>query len=175
MLNCCVIGLKITYYFAEESSYKADQALAGVIGNFGVLIAQFPHGNIANNLDIAIACYEVIEIIFNFDNCHKFWGISKMNLGTAYGNRIYGDQIENLEKALLAYQDALKVYSYEEFAIEWAKNQNNRISFYIKKNRITKMKFDYCEILENIVKVCNLVSDIFKKNLLKCQFLSPKP
>ncbi|WP_414569226.1 hypothetical protein [Nostoc sp. CCY 9925] len=67
-------------YFAGESSYKAAQAVAGVIGNFGVLIAQFPHGNLADNLDIAIACCEVIEIIFNFDNFPKFWATSKMNL-----------------------------------------------------------------------------------------------
>lgn len=153
-------------YFAGESSYKTAQAVAGVIGNFGVLIAQFPHGNIADNLDIAIACCEVIEIIFNFDNFPEFWAKSKMNLGSAYGKRIYGDQIENLEKALLAYQDALKVYSYEEFPLEWAEVQNNRVSFYIKKTRIKKIKFDYCETLENIVKICNLVSDIFKQNKL---------
>ncbi|MEH2452687.1 hypothetical protein [Nostoc sp.] len=56
-----------------------------------------------------------------------------MNLGSVYGKRIYGDQIENLEKALSAYQDALKVYSYEEFPLEWEEVQNNRVSFYIKK------------------------------------------
>ncbi|WP_414569225.1 CHAT domain-containing protein [Nostoc sp. CCY 9925] len=70
-----------------------------------------------------------------------------------------------MEKALLAYQDALKVYSYEEFPLQWAEIQNNRVSFYIKKARITKIKFDYCEILENnIIKICNLVSDIFEQN-----------
>ncbi|OUL35675.1 hypothetical protein BV372_10265 [Nostoc sp. T09] len=152
-------------YFAGESSYEA-QALAGIIGNFGVLIAQFPHGNIADNLDIAIACCEVIEAIFNCDKFPKFWATSKWNLGNAYGKRIYGDPGENLEKALLAYEDALKIYTYEEFPLEWAEIQNNLVSFYVKKARTTKTKVIYYEEIEKILKICNLVADIFKENKL---------
>lgn len=152
-------------YFAGERSYKA-QTVAANIGNFGTLIGQFPHGNIADNLDIAIACYEVIEIIFTREKFPNFWATSKLHLGNAYGQSFYGDPVENLEKALLSYQDALKVYTCEDFPIEWAETQTNWVSCYVKKIRTTKNKVDTCENLENLVKICNLASDIFKKNKL---------
>jgi hypothetical protein len=80
-------------YFVGKSLYKA-QTVAETIGNFGTLIGQFPQGNLANNLDIAIVCFEVIEIIFTREEYPLEWAISKLNLGNAYGNRIYGDPTE---------------------------------------------------------------------------------
>ncbi|MBE8991558.1 CHAT domain-containing protein [Nostoc sp. LEGE 12450] len=149
--------------FAGESLDKA-QTVAEAIGNFGTLIGEFPQGNLANNLDIAIACFEVIEIIFTQEAFPKAWATSKLNLGNAYGKRIYGDSLENLEKALLSYQYALKVYTCEEFPIEWAETQTNWVTFYSKKIRATKSKINTHEDLEKLVSICNKVSDIFKQN-----------
>ncbi|OUL17866.1 hypothetical protein BV378_37705 [Nostoc sp. RF31YmG] len=154
-------------YFVGESLYNAQTvAAAAAIGNFGTLIGQFPHGNIADNLDIAIACCEVIEVIFTRDNFPKFWATSKLNLGNAYGHRIYGDPLENLEKALLAYQDALQFYSYEEFPVEWAETQTNWVSFYLKQIKATKNKINNNEDLDKIVEICNKASQIFNQNQL---------
>ncbi|MEH2113732.1 CHAT domain-containing protein [Nostoc sp.] len=152
-------------YFAGESLDKA-QTVAAVIGNFGTLIGEFSQGNLANNLDIAIACFEVIDIIFTYEAFPKSWATSKLNLGNAYGKRIYGDPLENLEKALLSYQYALKVYTCEQFPIEWAETQTNWVVFYSKKIRITKSKINIHEDLEKLKSICNKASDIFKQNKL---------
>ncbi|MBD2195285.1 MULTISPECIES: CHAT domain-containing protein [Calothrix] len=154
-------------YFARESLYNAQTlAAAEAIGNFGTIIGQFPHGNIAYNLDIAIACYEVIEVIFTRDKFPQFWATSKLNLGNSYGYRIYGDPVENLEKALLAYQDALQFYSYEKFPVEWAETQTNWVIFYLKKIKLTKNIIEFDEDLNRIVKICNQILEIFNKNQL---------
>ncbi|MDF5707173.1 MAG: CHAT domain-containing protein [Nostoc sp. S4] len=152
-------------YFAGESPYD-PQTVAAAIGNFGTLIGQFPQGNLAENLDIAIACHEVIEVIFTREKFPKFWATSKLNLANAYGQRIYGEPLENLEKALLACQDALKFYTFEKFPIEWAETQTNLVSFYIKKIRITKNKVNSYESLEPLITICDKASDIFKQNKL---------
>lgn len=152
-------------YFTRESLDKA-QTVADAIGNFGKLIGEFPQGNLADNLDIAIACFEIIEIIFSHEAFPKSWATSKLNLGNAYGKRIYGDPLENLEKALLAYQDALQFYSCEEFPVEWAKTQTNWVNFYLKKIKATKKKTNNNENLETIVRICNKATDIFNKNEL---------
>ena len=149
-------------YFAGESLDKA-QTVAAVIGDFGTLIGQFPQGNIADNLDIAIVCFEVIEIIFTREEYPIEWAISKLNLGNAYGNRIYGDPIENQEKAIAAYQDALKIYSREEYPIEWAESQTNLITLYYAKIKNIK-KDDISVNLDKLVSICNAVLEIFTQD-----------
>ncbi|ACC83531.1 CHAT domain-containing protein [Nostoc punctiforme] len=148
-------------YFAGENLYNAQTvAAAAAIGNFCTLIGQFPHGNIADNLDIAIACCEVIEIIFTREEYPIEWAISKLNLGNAYGNRIYGDPTENREKAIAAYQDALKIYSREEYPIEWAETQTNLIPLYSAKIKHIKKDDNYVN-LDKLVSICNAVLEIF--------------
>ncbi|HEY9799853.1 MAG TPA: CHAT domain-containing tetratricopeptide repeat protein [Leptolyngbyaceae cyanobacterium] len=152
-------------YFVGESSYNV-QAKAHILGNFGILIAEFPHGNPSENLDIAIACFEAIEVIFNCEIFRNYWAICKSNLGNAYGKRIYGDPVENLEKALLACEDALKIFTYEKFPLQWAEVQNSRVSFYVEKIKNTKNKFDNYEYLENFIKICDQGSNIFQEHKL---------
>ncbi|MEH2236966.1 CHAT domain-containing protein [Nostoc sp.] len=149
-------------YFAGESLYKV-QTVAETIGNFGTLIGQFPQGNIADNLDIAIVCFEVIEIIFTREEYPREWAISKLNLGNAYGNRIYGDPTDNREKAIAAYQDALKIYSREEYPIEWAETQTNLITLYSAKIKNIKKDDNYVN-LDKLVSICNAVLEIFTQD-----------
>ncbi|MEH2330400.1 hypothetical protein [Nostoc sp.] len=149
-------------YFAGESPDKA-QTVAGIISNFGTLIGQFPQGNLASNLEIAIVCFEVIEIIFNSEEYPIEWAISKLNLGNAYGNRIYGDPIENREKAITAYHDALKIYYCEEYPIEWAETQTNLIPLYSAKIKNTKRDDNYVN-LDKLVSICNAVLEIFTQD-----------
>ncbi|MFM6348732.1 MAG: tetratricopeptide repeat protein, partial [Dolichospermum sp.] len=76
---------------AEESQY-----IASVIFYFSNLIQQFPLGNIAINLEIAITGYEITSSIFTFEDFRQDWATTQNNLASAYRNRIRGDKAENL-------------------------------------------------------------------------------
>ncbi|WP_353930457.1 CHAT domain-containing protein [Okeanomitos corallinicola TIOX110] len=152
-------------YFSKEPLSKS-QALAPAIADFGTLIGQFPQGNRANNLEIAIAAFEVIEVIFKRENFPKYWAISKLNLGNAYLAKIYDDTSENLENARLAYENALTIYSVQEFPIEWAETQTNLVVLYSKMSRVIKKRTYLYKKLEILNSNCKSALTIFKQNNL---------
>lgn len=99
------------------------QSIAAAIGNFSSLIGQFPLGIQASNLDIAIACCEIVATVFTREAFPKDWGKTQINLGNSYSNRIQGDKAENLEQAIAAYKAALQVFTQEAFPEDWATSQ----------------------------------------------------
>lgn len=50
---------------------------------------------------------------------------SQNNLGAAYRNLPTGDRGENLKKAIVCYEAALRVHTERDFPVEWAMTQNN--------------------------------------------------
>ncbi|NEP36597.1 CHAT domain-containing protein, partial [Moorena sp. SIO3B2] len=55
------------------------------------------------------------------------------NLGASYGHRIKGEKAQNIEEAIACYQEALRVYTFEAFPIEWARTQHNLgIDYYFR-------------------------------------------
>ncbi|GCL41685.1 CHAT domain-containing protein [Dolichospermum planctonicum] len=152
-------------YFGKEPLSKS-QPVAAAIGDFGTLVGQFTQGNISNNLEIAIACFEVIEIIFTRKYFPREWATSKLNLGNAYLAKRYGDTSENLENARLAYENALKIYSVQEFPIEWAETQTNLVVLYSKMSRVTKKRTYLYKKLEILNSNCKSALTIFKQNNL---------
>ncbi len=127
------------------SSVNAKEAkdIAGVIGNFSILIQQFSLGNIAINKEIAIMGLEITLTIFTFGTFPHEWATSQINLGSAYHQRIRGNIAENLEMAIMAYTESLKVFTFEEFPIDWAMIQNNLGNAY--SDRIKENKSDNLE------------------------------
>ncbi|MDK2411126.1 tetratricopeptide repeat protein [Aphanizomenon sp. 202] len=109
----------------EEAEPDAKQFLAGVIGEFSNLIQQFPLGNKANNMEIAITGYEIYSTVFTRQTSPESWAAVKNNLAAAYSNRIRGDKAENLENAIAACTQALEVYTRTDFPEQWATTQNN--------------------------------------------------
>ncbi|MFM6270316.1 MAG: tetratricopeptide repeat protein, partial [Dolichospermum sp.] len=109
------------------SSINTEQSysVARVIVYFSNFIQQFPLGNIAINLEIAIAGYEIALNIFTFDAFPQDWAMTQNNLALAYSDRIRGDKAENLETAIAYYQEALKVRTFDAFPQDWAMTQNN--------------------------------------------------
>ncbi|MFM6517701.1 MAG: tetratricopeptide repeat protein, partial [Microcystis panniformis] len=109
------------------SSINTEQSysVARVIVYFSNFIQQFPLGNIAINLEIAITGYEIALTVFTFDAFPQDWAMTQNNLAIAYRNRIRGDKAENLETAIAYYQEALKVYTFDAFPQDWAMTQNN--------------------------------------------------
>ena len=117
----------------EQAVYIAGNIFTLI--NFSTLIQQFPLGNIATNLEIAITGYQVVLTGFNFDDFPEIWADTQDNLGSAYQNRIRGDIAENLELSIAAYTEALKVRSFDNFPKDWADTQNNLANTYAKRIR----------------------------------------
>jgi CHAT domain-containing protein len=128
----------------EEAEPDTANSIAVVIGNFSDLIQQFPLGNKADNMEIAITGYEIAFTVFTRDTSPKQWGTLQNNLGNAYSDRIRGDKADNLEKAIAAYNAALEVYTRTDFPVEWAMTQNNLGAAYL--NRIRGDKAENLEI-----------------------------
>lgn len=129
-----------------EESYN----FAIYISNFSDLIQEFPLGNIATNLEIAIIGYQIVLSIFTLDAYPEEWATTQHNLGRAYSCRIRADKADSLEKAITAYTEALKVYDFEHFPKHWATTKNNLGNVYI--NRI---KGDKANNLEKAITVLN--------------------
>ncbi|MHC5828659.1 MAG: CHAT domain-containing protein, partial [Nostoc sp.] len=80
---------------------KADEAedLAADIVVFSNLIAQFPLGSKASNMEIAITGYEVALTVYTREALPQNWAATQNNLAIAYRNRIKGDRANNIEQA----------------------------------------------------------------------------
>ncbi|WP_445637293.1 hypothetical protein NSTC745_02378 [Nostoc sp. DSM 114161] len=117
----------------KSPSYK--EAVAEFLMNLSSSIQNFPLGNHAVNLEIAIAVYELILTVFTLKTAPDYWANAQNNLGLAYENRIRGDRAENLEQAIVYYQKALEIYTYKAFPVEWAVAQNNLGNAYAKRIR----------------------------------------
>jgi tetratricopeptide (TPR) repeat protein len=63
------------------------------------------------------------------------WAATQNNLGNAYRNRIRGERAENLEQAILHYQQALEVYTRQAYPEQWAATQNNLGNAYLERIR----------------------------------------
>jgi CHAT domain-containing protein len=99
--------------------------MANTIHYFSVLIANFPLGSRANNIEIGIAGQESIVDFYNYEDFPWEWAGLQMNLGVYYSDRIRGNPTENLEISIKALKKALQVFTREKFPKAWATTQNN--------------------------------------------------
>jgi CHAT domain-containing protein/TPR repeat protein len=122
---------------ARFSQVEPDEAedMAVVIGNFSIMIRDFPHGNRASNLEIAITGFEIVTTVFTYQVFPEEWAVTQGHLGNAYYYRIQGDRAENLEMAIRYYSANLEVFTYETFPFHWAKTQKNLGLVYCKRIR----------------------------------------
>jgi tetratricopeptide (TPR) repeat protein len=51
--------------------------------------------------------------------------MAQVNIATAYSDRIQGDKVENIEKAISCYSRALEIYTKNDNPQDWAMTQNN--------------------------------------------------
>ncbi|WP_424094387.1 tetratricopeptide repeat protein [Moorena producens] len=127
------IDILETWASAKLSEAEAEY-IARVIWEFSHLIQQFPLGNKANNMEIAIAGYKQVLKVFTRESKRQSWAAIQTNLGQAYRTRIRGERALNLELAITQYQRALSVYTKSDFPIYWAMTQINLGQAY--RNRI---------------------------------------
>ena len=121
----------------REVEANAREHIARVIFYFSNLIHQFPLGNKASNMEIAIAGDEVVLKAITPEAFPQHWAITQNNLANAYYYRIRGDKAENIELAIAALTAALTVFTPEAFPQDWASTQNNLGLIYQKTNQFT--------------------------------------
>ncbi|MBD2441666.1 CHAT domain-containing protein [Dolichospermum sp. FACHB-1091] len=134
----------------QEAEPNTARDIAVVIGNFSNLIQQFPLGNKADNMEIAITGYEIAFTVFTRTDFPEDWAMTQNNLGNAYSDRISGDKAENLENAIAAFNAALEVYNRTDFPVDWATTQNNLGNAYSDR-----IRGDKAENLENAIAAYN--------------------
>ncbi len=140
--------IEILKIWARErlaSATKEDSvSIAVIIGNFSNLVQDFPHGNIAINIEIAITGYYIILTIFTFEVLPEAWADTQNNLADAYRKRIRGNKADNLEMALVICKKSLKVFTYNNFSEQWANTQNHLGTIYV--NRIKEERGENLEL-----------------------------
>jgi len=107
------------------SQVELEQAwmIAADINNFSNRIRDFPLGNRATNLEIAITGFEIVSTIFTRDSSPENWAKLQNNLGLTYLYRNVGDRANNLEKAISYHQQALLLHTREASSEYWAMTQ----------------------------------------------------
>jgi tetratricopeptide (TPR) repeat protein len=124
----------------SEVEPEQSQDIAAVIGNFSNQMLDFPLGHRIENLKIAITGYEIAATVFTQDKNYGLWKINRGNwakayylLGNIYRQQRYPDEAEYKDKAILAYQSALKVFTPETSPEEWASTQENQGVTYLER------------------------------------------
>ncbi|MEP6580382.1 CHAT domain-containing protein [Microcoleus vaginatus GB2-A3] len=102
---------------------EAIESIVALIENLSIHISNFPRGNRANNIEIAIAGYQIV--LNNREPGSEKYAQTQNNLANAYRNRINGSRADNLERAIEFYLAALTVRTLEDFPEDWAMTQNN--------------------------------------------------
>jgi CHAT domain-containing protein/TPR repeat protein len=107
-------------------------------------IHEFKKGNEANNLEIAIAGYEIAVTVLTYEAFPEQWAVCQMLLGNAYHRRSKGDRAENLERSIACCQNALQVFTRESFPEMWAEIHNTLAFAY--GNRIRGDQLENAEL-----------------------------
>jgi CHAT domain-containing protein len=120
---------------------EAIESIVALIENLSIHISNFPHGNRANNIEIAITGYQIL--LSNREPGSEKYAQTQNNLANAYSDRINGSRADNLERAIGFFEAALKVYTLEDFHEYWAMTQNNLAAAYT--DRINGSRADNLE------------------------------
>ncbi|MCC3494755.1 MAG: CHAT domain-containing protein [Microcoleus sp. PH2017_25_DOB_D_A] len=123
---------KVAEKLLDGENAETISSIVALIENLSVHIIEFPRGNRANNIEIAITGYQIL--LSNQEPESEKFAQTQNNLANAYNQRINGSRAENLERAVSFYEAVLTVYTFEDFPQQWAITQNNLAIAY--KNRI---------------------------------------
>ncbi|MFK0732095.1 MAG: hypothetical protein ACIWVG_13200, partial [Gloeotrichia echinulata HAB0833] len=136
--------------FIKQAEADVAKSTAEIIGNFGTLIAKFPLGDRANNMEIAITCYETSMQVFTREAFPEDWAKTQLNLGNIYRERIKGDKADNIESAISYCQAALQVLTRQSFPQYWAMTQMSLGLAYRER-----IKGDIADNIESAISYCN--------------------
>jgi len=106
---------------------NSPQEWATIQNNLGVAYSHRIKGNKADNLERAISAHlEALKV----PQSHYKWAMVQSNMGNAYRDRINlvkekKNKLDNFNKAVECFENALRICNRENFPQEWIKIQNN--------------------------------------------------
>lgn len=109
----------------SELELKQKLAKCSSFGNLINSIREFPFGDRASNMEIAITGYKIILTMFTEIDFPEAWAMTQTYLGVAYCERIRGKSAENLETGIFHFKNTLRIYTKTNFPKDWAETQNN--------------------------------------------------
>ena len=96
-----------------RTAFPQDWAM--VQNNMGLLYRQWPdETEQATYLELAIACFQSALESYTAQEFPQLWAVTQVNLGQAYGQRRQGDRVENLQKAIACYRQAMAVMDKQQ-------------------------------------------------------------
>ena len=128
----------------SEAPPAGKKGIAARLMMLSYCIHEFKKGNEANNLEIAIAGYEIAVTVLTYEAFPEQWAACQNSLGNAYHRRLKGDLAENLERSIACCQNALQVLTRESRPIMWAEIQKNLAIAY--GNRIRGDRLENAEL-----------------------------
>ncbi|MEC4815911.1 MAG: CHAT domain-containing tetratricopeptide repeat protein [Scytonema sp. PMC 1069.18] len=99
--------------------------IAAAISTFSTVLQEFPFGNKASNLEIAITGYDLSKRVKQREIFPGPWAEVQHNLAVAYCHRVRGDRAENLEIAIACCESALEVRTRKSRPRQWATTQGH--------------------------------------------------
>ena len=127
---------KILQQVANSLIAEHPDAIEGIVAtieNLSIHIKNFPRGDRNNNIEIAIAGYQIV--LSNWEPESEEWANTQNNLAVAYYYRIMGEKAENIEMAIAYSTAALSVRTRDAFPQDWAQTQNNLAVAYWERIR----------------------------------------
>ncbi|MEG4406608.1 tetratricopeptide repeat protein [Microcoleus sp. MON2_D5] len=110
---------------------KTIDSIVSLVEDLSINISNFSGGNRADNIEIALAAYQVV--LNNRQPGSEKFAQTQNNLAAAYITRIKGSRAENVEMAIALYGAVLTVYTLEAFPEDWARAQNNLAAAYANR------------------------------------------
>ena len=144
-----------------ELDIAKAKSQASCINEYSNLMQEFPLGDRASNIEIAIAGYEAALQVHTKEASPEDWAIAQNNLATAYCERIRGDRADNIEKAISACTAALTVRTREASPEDWAATQHNLASAYVER-----IKGDRAENIEKMIAAASAALNVRTREAL---------
>ncbi len=145
----------------SEVPPKGQKGIAARLMVLSYCIHEFKKGNEANNLESAIAGYEIAVTVLTYEAFPEQWAACQKSLGNAYHRRFKGDRAENLERSIACCQNALKVLTHESFPMGWAEIKHNLAIAY--GNRI---RGDRLENEELAIAACRATMEVYTREAM---------
>lgn len=109
--------------------------MADHLAQFSQIIQNFPEGNRACNIEIAIAGYESALTIYTKEQFPEEWANIQVNLGSTYAVRVKGNKAQNAMHKIACYEHALSVFTPEYDKEKRAFILNNLGAVYLESSQ----------------------------------------
>ena len=133
-ISAKILRITGTHALEKVKTDEEAESLAAMLLWFSFVIQEAPVGNKANNMEIAIAGYEIALKVYTYEDFPEYWVMTQRLLGLSYSDRILGNKADNIENTIAAFTNTLNLDTIEalpqncaqiENNLTWAATQNN--------------------------------------------------